>query len=255
MSGADRLRTRRRFAGCIALSLIGSFGTVHAGIFDDPKNLKVLPKDISAQALRQTMRGFALDLGLECQHCHVGEPGQPLESFDFAVDRKDRKATARLMLRMVADINERALAELDRPSDERVIVNCATCHRGLPKPLLIGDALGLAYREGGAPAAVTRYLTLKEEFFGSGSYDFTEQPRLEFASALAAQSDNAGGIAFLFALREEFGAGFMTHLLLADLYLAAGDRKNAVGQLETARTMAPPVLQESIGKRIQGIKP
>ncbi len=41
------------------------------------------------------MRGFAMGLGVRCEHCHVGEPGQPLGSFDFVSDEKPTKEKAR----------------------------------------------------------------------------------------------------------------------------------------------------------------
>ena len=87
-------------AWCFALPLCAPGTVAVAGIFDEPKNLKVLPADISPQELRNTMRGFALDLGVNCENCHVDEAGQPLENFDFAADDKDMKATVRLMLRI-----------------------------------------------------------------------------------------------------------------------------------------------------------
>ena len=241
-------------AWCLALPLCAPGTVAAAGIFDEPKNLKVLPADISPQELRKTMRGFAFDLGVNCENCHVGEAGQPLENFDFAADDKDMKATARLMLRMLAEINDRQLAALDRAPDERVAVRCATCHRGQPKPLLIVDALNLAYREGGTPATVARYRTLKADFFGSDSFDFTEQPRLEFARGLAARADVDGGIAFLHELRGEHGASFMTDLMLADLYLASGRREHAIASLKAAHSSAPSALQAVILKRLEGLE-
>lgn len=241
-------------AWCLALPLSAPGTVAAAGIYDEPKNLKVLPADITPQELRHTMRGFAFDLGMNCENCHVGEAGQPLESFDFAADDKDMKATARLMLRMLAEINDRQLAALNRAPDERITVRCATCHRGQSKPLLIADALTLAYREGGAPATVARYRTLKADFFGSDSFDFTEQPRLEFARGLAAHADVDGGIAFLHELRDEHGASFMTDLTLADLYLAAGKREQAIASLKAAHSRAPPALQELILKKLEGLE-
>jgi len=45
--------------------LISSF-SAHAGLFDDPSNLEILPKDISAGELRDTMRGFSQGTGARC---------------------------------------------------------------------------------------------------------------------------------------------------------------------------------------------
>jgi cytochrome c2 len=251
IKGGQTVKSTNRIAWCLAVPGAALAASAFAGIFDAPKNLKVLPANIAPQQLGQTMRGFAQDLGLRCENCHVGEAGRPLESFDFAADQKQTKATARMMLRMVADINERQLAGLDRPVAERVVVTCATCHRGQSRPTQIGDELELAYREGRAPAAVARYRSLKAAYFGAGGFDFTERPRLEFAMRLAARSDARGGIEFLNALREEHGAGFMTDMTLADLYLAAGDRPAATDALQEALISAPPPAQPILRKRLE----
>ncbi len=225
-----------------------------AGIFDDPKNLKVLPDDIEAEALRRTMRSFSFDLGVGCESCHVGEANQPIESFDFAADDKSMKESARLMMRMVADLNDRELAKLPETDHDRIAVRCATCHRGQARPILIGDALAAAYEVGGVPAAVTRYRALKSEFFGSDSYDFTELPRLLFADSLVAKQDHAGSIAFLRELHDEHGAGFRTDAKLGDIYLLLDDRQNAIASYEAALSRAPPARAEGIRKRLAGLK-
>src|SRR4051794_28316130 len=55
------------------------------------KNLKVFPKDISRADLIANMKFFAQSLGVRCTFCHVGEEGQPLSTFDFASDAKEKK--------------------------------------------------------------------------------------------------------------------------------------------------------------------
>jgi hypothetical protein len=96
------------------------------------KNLKVLPQDISGPQLLGTMKFFAQSLGVRCTFCHVGAPGQPLSSFDFASDAKREKQTARKMIAMVQQING-DLPAITGMSDAKV--TCFTCHRGAEKPL------------------------------------------------------------------------------------------------------------------------
>ncbi len=84
-------------------------GTATAGIFDDPKNLEVLPEDISAEDLRQTMRGFAQGTGSRCSACHVGKIEADLSTYDFSIDDKEKKLKARKMIQLVRDINENIL--------------------------------------------------------------------------------------------------------------------------------------------------
>jgi hypothetical protein len=96
------------------------------------KNLKIFPKDISRPELIANMKFFAQSLGVRCTYCHVGEEGQPLSTFDFASDAKEKKLTARKMLAMVHRINEQDFGVHDF---SKVKVTCFTCHRGSTKPL------------------------------------------------------------------------------------------------------------------------
>src|SRR5688572_15363567 len=95
------------------------------------KNLQVFPKDIPQQELVTNMKFFAQSLGVRCVHCHVGEEGKPLSTFDFASDAKKEKQTARAMLRMVHRINSEDFGVKDFSN---VRVTCYTCHRGALKP-------------------------------------------------------------------------------------------------------------------------
>lgn len=101
----------------------------------DPTNLQVLPNDIAKADLVRTMRSFARGLGVRCQHCHVGEEGEALETFDFASDAKPTKATARAMITMVTAINGQYLKDVGHdPAGGSPKVTCYTCHRGETHP-------------------------------------------------------------------------------------------------------------------------
>jgi photosynthetic reaction center cytochrome c subunit len=100
----------------------------------DPTNLKVFPKTIPKADLVAAMKGFAMSLGVRCEFCHVGE-GNDLSAFDFASDEKRQKRNARVMLQMVADLNQK-LGDIPEPRvDGAPAVTCYTCHRGEKKPL------------------------------------------------------------------------------------------------------------------------
>ena len=102
----------------------------------DPTNLQVFPKDIAKPALIQTMRGFTQALGVRCEFCHVGE-GNDLSTFDFASDDRRQKRNARLMIRMMTDLNSKYLAEVPEPRPAGTpAVTCYTCHRGQTRPLI-----------------------------------------------------------------------------------------------------------------------
>jgi hypothetical protein len=98
------------------------------------KNLQVLPKDATARVVVSTMKGFANNLGVRCQFCHIGEEGLPLEQFDFVSDEKPAKRTARAMMRLTDDINRQLDTAVPRPAGSEPRVMCLTCHRGKSKP-------------------------------------------------------------------------------------------------------------------------
>ena len=98
------------------------------------KNLQVLPKDSNARVVVGTMKGFANNLGVRCQFCHVGKEGLPLEEFDFVADEIPQKKTARVMMRLTDDINRQLDAAVPRAAGTEARVSCITCHRGKSKP-------------------------------------------------------------------------------------------------------------------------
>jgi len=212
-------------------AIVGSAPTTSAqGRFppDSFKNLKVLPKTISQRALIDTMRGFALALGVRCVYCHVGKEGQPLDSVNFASDDKRPKKVARVMMHMVMHINEEHLADVpDRPKPV-VVVRCATCHRGVTRPRLLDDDLALTLADSGLDATVRRYRALRERYYGSGSYDFGELVvnQLARAEAQAGRFDNALGLLKLNA--EFYPASTQIPFLEAEVSLQRGDTTAAI---------------------------
>ena len=98
------------------------------------KNLQVLPKDAPARVVVGTMKGFANNLGVRCQFCHVGKEGLPLEEFDFVSDEIPQKKTARIMMRLTDDINKQLDAAVPRAAGVEARVTCLTCHRGKSTP-------------------------------------------------------------------------------------------------------------------------
>ena len=122
-------------AGCAALiAAVSTAQTPIAPASSPPplKNLQVFPKDISRDQLISNMKLFTQALGVRCVHCHVGEEGKPLSTFDFASDAKKEKLVARKMLTMVHRINSEDFGVKDFKD---VKVTCFTCHRGSTKPL------------------------------------------------------------------------------------------------------------------------
>lgn len=165
-------------------------------------NLKVFPKDVSPRELRSTMSAFTRALGVRCSYCHVAKPGQPIRHEDFALDDKPEKKTARVMMEMTRDLNEKYLARLEDRSDPPIKVQCFTCHRGTAHPQTLQDALVLAYAKGGLDSTRARYAGLRDRYYGRAAYDFGEVPLADVASTLA-DSGHVADAANLLALNVE----------------------------------------------------
>jgi len=201
---------------------------------DSFTNLKVLPKNIDQRTLINTMRGFSLALGVRCTYCHVGREGAPLDSINFAKDDKRPKRAARAMLHMVHHINEEHLKDVpDRP-EPHVVVGCATCHRGVARPRLLDDTLGLVLADSGSDAAARRYRELRARYYGTGSYDFGERVLTELARAEAGagRTDNALALLGLNAEYNPTSAGIA--LAQGDVYRQRGDTAAALASYRTA---------------------
>lgn len=103
--------------------------------FPAPTNLKVLPKNLTGQQVNDIMEGWEAALGTHCNTCHAADPnnigpnGRP--RLNFSDDSKQEKATARLMVKMVEDINGNYVSKLDNAGAP---VSCGTCHRGHYEP-------------------------------------------------------------------------------------------------------------------------
>ncbi len=117
----------------LAVITISSFTTIDFQKKDPkPKNLKVLPKNISGEELENTMKAFNKSLGVKCGHCHApkanGERG-----LDFASDANPKKDIAREMIKMTNKINKKYFKYHDEEGMLKQI-GCATCHNGKTEP-------------------------------------------------------------------------------------------------------------------------
>ena len=217
-----------------------SYAEERKDVFADPQNLKVLPKDISSKELGDTMKGFAMGLGLRCENCHVGEPNTPLETFDFQSDEKTMKLKAREMLRMVRAINTEQVPALnDVDPATRVEVRCVTCHRGRPQPKLIEDVLDEQLVEGGAKAAVAKYGELREQFYGSHSYDFSEFSLPMYAQALVERGEAEAAIELARINTQHYPESYFSFFVLAELNAAAGHNEAAIEGYQRAAELNP----------------
>jgi hypothetical protein len=110
--------------------------------FPAPTNLKVLPKNLTGQQVRDIMEKWEGSLGVHCSTCHTADPnnigpnGRP--RLNFADDSKPEKATARLMYTMTEGINKDYVMKIEGAETP---VACGTCHRGHfdPEPFVIPE--------------------------------------------------------------------------------------------------------------------
>ena len=98
------------------------------------KNLQILPKDISKQAMDSTMHFFSFSLGQKCGFCHVRN--EESKSWDMASDAKPEKLIARKMFTMSEGINKKYFSDEGGTEQQAIqAVTCYTCHKGEPMPL------------------------------------------------------------------------------------------------------------------------
>jgi cytochrome c5 len=99
------------------------------------KNLKVLPKNISKDELKEVMDGFKVSLGVKCNHCHAPSKSDP-KKLDFVSDELPEKETARAMMRMTSQLNKKYFGhEKDGNGNPVLKVSCFTCHNGKTEPV------------------------------------------------------------------------------------------------------------------------
>lgn len=155
-------------------------------------NLQVFPKSIPKDELIQTMRGFSFATGLRCEGCHVQSADKKI---DFASDDKPQKKTAREMLRMVGAINENYIKTMGTP--DPVQVTCMTCHHGLNKPRSLTDVMAETIQKENVTAAVGQYRKLREEYYGTDAYDFSETALNLLAERLMREKKAADAVAIV----------------------------------------------------------
>lgn len=184
----------RRFLVGMLLATASSLSAQVQGKFppDSLINVQVLPKSTPVMDVVGTMRGFTSALGVRCQFCHVGNEGQPLAQFDFASDQKRNKVVARQMMRMLAEVNRRldTIPGRDHPA---VTASCATCHRGVSRPVPLSQVVQEYAVSVSADSAISAYKILRARYYGRDAYDFSEQSLNTAAlrTARAGKADDA----------------------------------------------------------------
>lgn len=223
---------------------------------EEPKNLKVLPKEARGAQLGKIMRGFASSLGVRCEHCHVGE-GPNLAKFDFSSDQKITKRTTRVMFEMVQAINRDHIAKLtnlDDSSQGRVEVACMTCHRTQAKPLMLGDMLTETVEKEGIKAAVARYRELREKYYGGFAYDFSPGMLTGLGERLAQGKNFDAALAILQLEIEMNGESASIYFTLGGVQAGAGMQEEALKTYEKGLEIAPEGWKPFFRQQIERLR-
>ncbi len=200
---------------------------------DSLVNTQVIPRTTPVIEVVGAMRNIAGGLGVRCQFCHIGEEGMPLERFDFASDEKRTKLVARQMMRMVQEINRR-LDTLPNRTTPGITVTCATCHRGVSRPVPLATVIADAALTAGADSAISAYRALRTRYYGRDAYDFGESS-LNIAAFQVARASRFEEAFALLRLNEElFPTSSAMYVFRGNINLRRGDTTAAAAAFREA---------------------
>ena len=228
------------FKSLVAVGLLAAVSqSGRAQAVEPPKNLKVLPADLSRDSVVKLMRfDVASGLGVSCNFCH-GAPGVPFDSIDYASDERRTKRVAREMLRMVGRINGELLAGIPERGAPAIQVSCITCHRGAARPLMLEDTLGTTLAAFGPDSVVAAYDRLKQRFFGRFAYDFGQRSLNTLAARLIEQNRLADARRVLELNIREHPEAWDPVYTLAQVLESLGERDSALAQYQRVLTLFP----------------
>lgn len=219
------------------IALTGALAAL-AQVPDEFTNLKVFPKDVGKMDLIGVMKEFNSALGVKCHHCHEMKTPGDFNSIDWASDAMATKDEARGMMRMVGQLNNELVPRAMGKPVQRV--RCITCHRGLADPRTLDLVLLETIGESGAEAGVEHYKALKDEHYGSGSYDFGSGTLIDVATTLAQnRGDTAGAMKVLELNAANNPDDSRTYLMMSQIQILTGDKDGAMANAQKALELDP----------------
>jgi cytochrome c553 len=123
-----------------AVAAMGASANLQETVAQPKHNLKVLPKDISKEALHDVMEQWGTALGVRCNFCHAATAENP-RKMNWASDAKPEKEMARQMFTMTGKINKKYFHSKKGADGMMAMaaVNCNTCHHGEAHPEIKED--------------------------------------------------------------------------------------------------------------------
>jgi tetratricopeptide (TPR) repeat protein len=222
----------------LTVSLFTYLAYAQPGQEEKPKNLRVLDSTISHDSLINLMGQYTDALGVGCNYCHVRTGGEKSHDFDFASDNLKPKLVTRSMMAMTNDINGAYLAKLSGLDTPAVAVQCVTCHRGQSRPILLQDLLAQTRHEKGMAALDSVYRDLRNQYYGSHTFDFSEQVLIHLAFEISLESD-ADALAILKLNREFNPQSWFNEWALGQEYVSMGDTAQAIIEYQRALEISP----------------
>lgn len=219
--------------------LLFSTAVASAGMFDDAKNLQILPEETSADELRAMMRAVSTGTGNRCSACHVGEVEADLSTYDFSLDDKEKKAKARKMIKMTQEINAALASAFPDAEEPLVAVTCATCHRGQSKPEMIEDVLMQSLASDGLEHSIAKYRELRERYYGGYTFDFSERMLMRMTETLGASEQLDAAMAYVNLNLEYYPDSSRSYVMRAQVFAEQGDIAAARRDYEKALEMEP----------------
>ncbi|MCF8261759.1 MAG: c-type cytochrome [Melioribacteraceae bacterium] len=206
---------------------------------NETSNLQVLPDSITPQQLKNTMMMFTAGLGVRCNYCHDDSKGNTLNEINFASDLKETKLVAREMYKMLQSINNDHLAGIQEITGNKGFAGCVTCHHGIPKPKHLSQVIEEEIVNKGIESAVKKYYDLKEQFYGSASYDFTEGQLNFLGYKYLHNGDNKIALELFKLNAETNGKSANAWDSLAEAYLKNGDSEKAIEYYKKSLELNP----------------
>ena len=191
-----------------------------------PRNLQVLPKDTP---ILPAMQQIAQALGVTCDYCHVQ---------DRAADDKPTKKSARQMMILAREINEKLPTAVGKSAEETTRVGCATCHRGVALPQPLADILVATDNAKGSKDAIQQYWDLRRQYFGASAYDFSETSLVTVGQRLTNDKPD-DALAFLQLNTEFFPQSSRTYAAISQAHMKKNDKEAAIKALERAAALDP----------------
>jgi hypothetical protein len=228
----------RRFAVAVLCSLFVCYAVRANGQRPDhPRNLQVLPRNLSTDSVFTVMLGVADALGVTCGHCHPGGDNPTWDSTNFTGDVKPTKLVAREMFRLVDRLNRELLPTALRSGQFSVPVTCMTCHRGALRPIMLEDTLAVVLERQGVDSAIAAYRRIRDRYGGRMTYDLTDWPLRRMASRLAAQGRHGDAVRILEEDARLFPSSRELAYQLGTAYESNGERQLAIMQYHKVLSM------------------